>query len=149
MPAKSRAERTAANRRWRHRRALAAGRVPGRTGRPPTGRKAPKCKGDVRSQRARARERLRQRHGDNGWTETSHPIMDEAMDVASRYAKPDRGVLIFDDLWEEAMCVAALAICAGDDPDKETAAFVKDQRQWRQRVCQILFELHDPDNPAM
>jgi hypothetical protein len=52
------------------------------------------------------------------------------MDVASRYAKPDRGVLIFDDLWEEAMCVAALAICAGDDPDKETAAFVKDQRQW-------------------
>jgi hypothetical protein len=91
--------------------------------------------GDRAGQRARARSRLLAKRGDNGWVETGHPIMDEAIAVAQRYVKPDRGAVLVDPLYEEAVCVAALAICAGEDPDEATEVYVRHERSWRYRIC--------------
>ncbi len=118
--------------------AISAGREPNRTGRPPTGRKAQKHHGDRRAQRVRARARLLQRSGDNGWCVTRHPILEEAIIVARRHAKPDRGSVIFDPLFEEAVSVAALAICAGDDPDEATVEFVRSERNRAYHTAQLL-----------
>ena len=117
--------------------AISAGRVPHRTGRPPTGRKAPKQHGDRVGQRMRARARVLRRRGDNGWTESRHPILDKALVIAHRHSRPDRGVVIFDPLFEEAVSVAALAICAGEDAEAATAAFVRAERGWAQRVAPL------------
>jgi hypothetical protein len=86
----------------------------------------------------RARARLLQRTGDNGWCVTRHPILEEAIIVARRHAKPDRGSVIFDPLFEEAVSVAALAICAGDDPEQATKAFVRSERARACRTAPLL-----------
>jgi hypothetical protein len=129
---------------WQRRRraeaAIAAGREPHRTGRPPTGRKTPKRHGDRVAQRRRAYARLRHRNGDNGWTVSKHPIMDQALDVARRFVKPDPGVAIFDPLFEDAVAVAALAICAGDEPGAATEAFVRQERGWAYRTAPLFEE---------
>lgn len=135
MPMRREAK-TAWQRQRRAQAAIDAGREPHVTGRPATGRQAPKCHGDRAGQRARARLRFIVRNGDNG-TVSGHPIMDEAFRVARRYAKPDRGRVIFDPLFEEAVCVAALAICAGQDPDVATAAYVRAERDWSRRTAPL------------
>jgi hypothetical protein len=118
--------------------AISAGRQPHRTGRPPTGRKAPRHPGDRTGQRARARARWLRRNGDNGWCESRHPIMDEALVVARRHVKPDRGSVIFDPLYEEVVSVAALAICAGEDPEQATLTFVRSERDWTCRTAPLI-----------
>jgi hypothetical protein len=80
---------------------------------------------------------MRRRHGDDGWTESRHPIMDEAVAVARGIVKPDTGVRIFDPLFEDAVAVAALAICAGDEPVAATAAFVRQERSWAYRTAPL------------
>jgi hypothetical protein len=135
----SRAAKTEWQRQRRAEAALAAGREPHRSGRPQTGRQTAKHHGDRAAQRARARDRLLVKRGDAGWVETSHPIMDEAMAIARRYAKPDRGAVIFDPLYEEAICVAALAICAGEDPDEATRVYCRHERSWRYWRYRSLF----------
>jgi hypothetical protein len=117
--------------------AISAGRPPHRSGRPPTGRKAPKHHGDRIGQRARARARQLRRDGDHGWCESRHPILDEALIVARRHAKPDRGSVIFDPLFEDAVSVAALAICAGENPEHATHAFVRSERDWISRTAPL------------
>lgn len=87
---------------------------------------------------AEYRRRSAQRAPDEAPLEAPrHPIMDEALAVASRYARPDRGRVIFDPLYEEAVCVAALAICAGQDADAETAAYVRQERDWSRRIAPL------------
>jgi hypothetical protein len=117
--------------------AISAGRPPHRTGRPPTGRKASKHHGDRIGQRARARARQLRRDGDTGRCEPRHPILEEALIVASRHARADHGSVIFRPLFEEAVCVAALAICAGEDPDLATVTFVRAERDWMARTTQL------------
>jgi hypothetical protein len=136
MPFKRHAK-TEWQRRMRAAKAISAGKQPHRTGRPPTGRKAPKHHGDRSGQRARARARQLRRSGDNGWCESRHPIMDEALAVARRHVKPDRGSIIFDPLYEEVVSVAALAICAGEDPERATLTFVRSEREWTYRTAPL------------
>jgi hypothetical protein len=126
------AAKAAYERERRARLALLAGREPHRTGRPPTGRTT-KHHGDRKAQSARARHRLLQRRGANGSCVTDHPIMTEAIAVARTYAKPDRRHSTFDPLYEEAVCVAALTICEGNDPHPATQAFVQAERGLRHR----------------
>lgn len=130
-----RAAKTAWQRERRALAALAAGRVPHRTGRPPTGRSGAHGRGDVAGQRARSRERERRRAGDNGWTPQGHPIMDAALAVALRYARPDRRDAYHDPLFEDALMTAALAIIEGTDPDAEVRRFVTWERGQRCRAC--------------
>jgi hypothetical protein len=66
--------------------------------------------------------------------------MDEAHAVAARHAKPDRGSVIFDPLYEEVVSVAALAICAGEDPDEATVTFVRGERAWMARTAPLFAE---------
>jgi hypothetical protein len=137
----SRHAKTEWQRRKRAAVASASGRQPHRPGRPPTGRQAQKHHGDRRAQRVRARARLLQRTGDNGWCVTRHPILEEAIIVARRHAKPDRGSVIFDPLFEEAVSVAALAICAGDDPEQAARAFVRSERARAYRTAPLLADV--------
>jgi hypothetical protein len=131
------AAKVAYERERRARLAQLAGREPHQTGRPATGRTT-KHHGDRSAQRARARHRLLQRRGANGSCVTDHPIMTEAIAVARKYAKPDPGHTIFDPLYEEAVCVAALAICEGHDPHLTTQAFVRAERDLRYRWAPLL-----------
>jgi len=64
--------------------------------------------------------------------------MDEALIVAARHARPDRRSVVFDPLFEEAVSVAALAICAGEDPDLATVTFIRAERDWTARTTQLL-----------
>jgi hypothetical protein len=57
--------------------------------------------------------------------------------VARRHARPDRGSVIFDPLYEEAVSVAALAICAGEDPEHATMSFVRSERDWSNRTAPL------------
>ena len=134
----SRHAKTEWQRRKRAAVAISAGRQPHRTGRPPTGRKARKHHGDRRAQRVRARARLLQRSGDNGWCVARHPVLEEAIIVARRHTRPDRRRVVFDPLFEEAVSVAALAICAGDDPERATLAFVRSERDRACRTAPLL-----------
>lgn len=136
----SREAKAEANRRYRARKAIAAGREPGRTGRPPTGRKTPKCHGDRRAQYRRRMERQRMHAGDNGWVETKHPLMDEAAAVAKRYAKPDHRTHYIDPLYEEALMTAALALIEGSDPHEAVKACVKTERSNRAVEAPILVD---------
>lgn len=115
----------------RARKALEAGRVPGKTGRPATGRKAPKSHGDRRGQRLRARQREQQQNGDNGWTESKHPLMDEAAAITQRHIKPDRRTHYLDPLYEEALMTAALALLDGRDADQAVVSCLKTERNHR------------------
>lgn len=133
----NRLAKTEWQRRQRAAAAISDGRPPHRTGRPPTGRKTPKHHGDRIGQRARARARQLRRDGDNGRCEARHPILDEAHIVASRHAKADHGSVIFHPLFEEAKSVAALAICAGEDPELATVTFVRAERDWMARTTQL------------
>lgn len=136
--AMSRQAKTEWQRRKREAVAISAGRQPHRTGRPPTGRRAQKHHGDRRAQRVRARARLLQRTGDNGWCVTRHPLLDEAIIVARRHARPDRGSVIYDPLFEEAVSVAALALCAGEDPEQAAREFVRRERSRAYRTAPLL-----------
>ena len=77
------------------------------------------------------------RDGDNGWCESRHPILDEALAVARRHVRPDRGSVIFDPLYEEVVSVAALAICAGEDPERATLSFVRKERDRALRTAPL------------
>lgn len=136
----SREAKNAYERARRARLAIAAGREPGKTGRPATGRTRPKSHGDRKAQYQRARERQRIRDGDNGRVETKHPIMDRAFEVARRYARPDRRSVLYYPLYEELVCVAALAICEGDDPDVAAKAYAAWDRSFLFHTAPLLLE---------
>ena len=137
----SRHAKTEWQRRMRAAVAISAGREPHRIGRPATGRKVPKHHGNRVGQRLRARARRLRQNGDNGWCESRHPIMDDARAVARRHVRPDLGSLIFDPLFEEVVCVAALAICAGEDPEGAAAAFIRSERQWAYRAAPLFADI--------
>lgn len=136
-----RAAKTEWQRRKRAAAALAAGRKPHKTGRPSTGRKAPKCHGDRAGQKMRARTRSLQANGDNGWAESKHPIMDAATAVALRHIKPDRRTYYLDPLYDEAVMAAALAILDGSDPDAAVAATLRAERDHRYHTAPLMDEM--------
>jgi hypothetical protein len=103
-----------------------------------------KSHGDRAGQRARARIRLQQRNGDNGGIEPGHPIVDQAIAIARRFVSPDHRRDIVVPLYEEAVCIAALAICADEDAPAAVESFVKAERGWGYRTAPILVEVHDP-----
>lgn len=63
--------------------------------------------------------------------------MDAAIEVASRYCRRDRGSVMYVPLWEDAVCVAALAICRGEDPETQVRDFVREERGWGKRTCSM------------
>lgn len=128
-----RAAKSAWQRSRRAELARAAGREPGRTGRPATGRTRPTGRGDVAGQRARARARLR---GENGWLET-HPLLELARAIATRVVRPDRGAVIYQPLHEDAVGAAALALVAGEDAEAAAIAEVRRERGWWARTVQL------------
>jgi len=94
-----------------------------------------KSHGDRAAQYARRRLRLLRDRGDNGITEQGHPIMDQAMAVASRYVKRDQRTVLYDPTWEDAVMVAALAICRGEDPGHAVGDYVRVERSWMRRTA--------------
>jgi hypothetical protein len=116
-----------ANRRYRAKKALAAGREPGKNGRPksygPPKPRRFKGHGDRKAQYKRRRERVTIANADHGWVDSKHPIMDEAMAVANSLVKRDYRDKVAEDLWDDLVCEAALAIIEGDDPHEAAKAY--------------------------
>ena len=120
-----------ANREYRARKALAAGREPGKTGRPKLiGPPKPKHlnrdrTGDYRRQRDRRREQAMYRDATNGEPidPMTVPIYAQAVEVANSLTKQDQRTSVAEDLWDDLVCEAALAICEGSDPYEMAKAF--------------------------
>ena len=51
------------------------------------------------------------------------------------------GRSIFDPLYEEVVSVAALAICAGEDPEQATLTFVRSERDWTCRTAPLIADV--------
>jgi hypothetical protein len=49
--------------------------------------------------------------------------------------------VIFDPLFEDAVGVAVLALCAGDDPEKAAAEFVRSERVRAYRSAPLLADV--------
>lgn len=118
-----------ANREYRARKAREAGREPGRTGRPPTGRKAPKCHGNRPAQNERRKlKRLRQRAEHGSLAESS--LIRKAREIASAKRKADRRAVLWDDTFEDLVGEVVLALCEGTDPGERMHQFLKDRWYW-------------------
>lgn len=120
------------NRLYRARKAIADGRPPGRTGRPPTGRKAPKHHGDREGQYRRRMERKRVADGDNGSVAVS-ALLDEACAIASRWIAHDRRTHYVDPRHDECVGEALLAIVEGRDPGAAVRSWLRAERWHRGR----------------
>ena len=119
-PEEKKRKKAEANRRYRAKKALAAGREPGKNGRPkrhgpPKPRKFT-SKGNRKAQYRRKRERVAIANADNGWVDSKHPIMDEATRIADSLVKRDYRRSVAEDLWDDLVCEAALALIEGTDP---------------------------------
>lgn len=126
MTTEQRLRKTKWQRDKRRAAAVEAGRVPGTTGRPATGRvDTTRRRGNVPAQRARARER---RDGTNGTMVTDHAIMDAAAAACVGHIKPDRRTHYNDMLYEECLMEAALAILVGADPEGAVVATLRSER---------------------
>ena len=136
----SRAAKSAWQKRKRAEAALAAGRPPGRTGRPPTGRTVSRGKGDRRGQYLRRRQRLLLANGDNGTTERWHPVLVEAWEHARRHISPDRRAALHRPTFEDAVSEAVLALVAGEDPHEAVRRFVRYDRDWLMHTAPLLEE---------
>lgn len=95
-------------------------------------------RGRPRGWNAREREsqrlRRQRQRADHGWTESGHPVMDQAARVAARYVHPDMRSLYTDALYEEALMTAALAILEEQDPHEAVREVLHRERLWRWRT---------------
>jgi hypothetical protein len=83
-------------------------------------------------QSVRRAEARRLRSGDNGTPET-HPLLEQAKTIASRHVRPDRGAVIYEPRWEEAVGVAALALVEGHDAEEAVREHRRVEREWAWR----------------
>lgn len=142
MEVEQRARKTQRQREKRALAALAAGRTPGRTGRPATGRTKPKQHGDRAGQKLRAKRRLAQRNGDAGIPLESHPVMDAAAEACKGHISPDRRTLYLDPLYDECLMAAALSLIEGSDPVAAVKATLSAERGYRARTAPLLDEVY-------
>jgi hypothetical protein len=75
--------------------------------------------------------------GDNGWPVTAHPVLEEAREVAGRWASQDWGAVIYRPRYEDAVGVAALALVEGVDADAAVRAFLQEEASWAWRTVQL------------
>ena len=131
----SKAAKAEANRRYRAKKALAAGREPGKNGRPkligPPKPSKFKSKGNRKAQYQRRRQRITVANADNGWVDKKHPIMDEAIAIADSLVKRDYRKEVAEDLWDDLVCEAALAIIEGNDPIEHCKAYKTMYYEWK------------------
>jgi hypothetical protein len=87
---------------------------------------------------AERRRRLRLREiAENGWVIDHHPLLEQAKEVASSLTTRDRGVVIYEPRWEEAVSVAALALVEGEDPELAVKKHLHRESEWRYRTCPL------------
>lgn len=131
-----------ANREYRARKALAAGRTPGVTGRPkligppkPHNLNRDRTQ-DYKRQRERRAEAAMYRDATNGHPvdPMTVPVYAQAKAVADSLSKQDGRTSVAEDLWDDLLCEAALAICEGNDPYEAAKAFKTRYYNWK-NVC--------------
>ena len=71
-------------------------------------------RGDRSREHKRRSQRRLQATGDNGWCLESSLIR-KAKELALRVKKPDLRTVVYDDCYEELVCVCVLALCEGKD----------------------------------
>jgi hypothetical protein len=99
-------------------------------------------RGDRSAEYARQRERRALAHqlssGENGSTQTSHPLLELARTVASGHVRPDRRSAYFRPTYEDAVSEALVAIVAGEDPVPAVRRYLADERAWLSRTAPLL-----------
>jgi hypothetical protein len=105
-------------------------------------RRALHGRGDRSAEYARQRERraaARRLHsGENGTTETSHPLFEAARIVASGHVRPDRRSAFFRPTYEDAVSEALLAIVAGEHPVPAVRRYLATERDWLMHTAPLL-----------
>ena len=105
-------------------------------------RRALHGRGDRSAEYARQRERRavarRLRAGENGSTETTHPLLEVARTVASGHVRPDRRSAFFRPTYEDAVSEAVVAIVAGEDPAPAVRRYLATERDWLMHTAPLL-----------
>jgi len=91
----------------------------------------------ARASEKHVQERL-QATGDNGWCLESSLIR-KAKELALRVKKPDLRTTVYDDTYEELVCVCVLALCEGNDPEEAMKAWMT-ERSTRTRMGAPLYD---------
>jgi hypothetical protein len=99
-------------------------------------------RGDRSVEYARQRERRaiarRLRSGENGSTETVHPLLEAARRVALGHVRPDRRSVLFRPTYEDAVSEALVAIVAGEDPVPAVRRYLSAEHAWLSRTAPLL-----------
>jgi hypothetical protein len=102
-------------------------------------------RGDRSAEYARQRERRaiarRLTSGENGATETTHPVLEAARSAALRHVRPDRRSAFFRPTFEDAVSEALVAIVAGEDPVPAVRRYLSVERAWLSRTAPLLDHL--------
>ena len=104
----------------------------------------------VRQRERRAEQRAIAR-GDNGWPDSSHPILDAAREVASRFVRPDRRSTVYTTTYDDAVSEAVLALVAHADPQAAVKAFMQSENAWTWHTAPLFDGLamaQDRESPA-
>ena len=105
-------------------------------------RRALHGRGDRSVEYARQRERRaiarRLRSGENGSTETVHPLLETARTVALGQVRPDQRSVLFRPTFEDAVSEAVVAIMAGEDPVPAVRRFRSTERAWLIHTAPLL-----------
>jgi hypothetical protein len=76
--------------------------------------------------------------GENGFTETNHPLLEAARTVALGQVRPDRRSVLFRPTFEDAVSEALVAIVAGEDPVPALRRYLTAERAWLMRTAPLL-----------
>ena len=102
-------------------------------------------RGDRSAEYARQRERRvlarMLRAGENGVSETGHPLLEAARVVALSHVRPDRRSVLFRPTFEDAVSEALVAIVAGEDPVPAVRRYLSAERAWLNRTAPLLDHL--------
>jgi hypothetical protein len=79
--------------------------------------------------------------GENGTTETSHPLLEAARAVALGQVRPDRRSVLFRPTFEDAVSEALVAIVAGEDPVPAVRRYLSAERAWLMCTAPLLDHL--------
>lgn len=136
MPYKNKEAKRAADRAYRARKAIAAGREPGKTGRPKLiGPPKPKHlnRGDrteeykkswAKTSEVNAKEREALEYALN-WPYTQNHTIARAVEIATEFVRPDNRDKVQDGKWEDMVCEVTLALVEDRDPYEAARTFKK------------------------
>jgi hypothetical protein len=89
-------------------------------------------------QQVRRAEQRAVASGDSGLTETDHPLLALAREVAGRVIRPDRRSILYRPTFEDATAEAVLALVEGADAIVAVRRFLGEERQWAYRTAPLL-----------